>query len=88
MSPVGEIADAMIDGSLCQTCGVDLGEAVGYPRNCWACSYDSKAVHFPDGIPKHKVPCPTCGKRVKAIGLAQHQAMVHGSGSTVKADEG
>lgn len=32
---MGEIADAMINGELCEMCGVALdGDAPGYPRYC------------------------------------------------------
>lgn len=32
---MGEIADMMLDGTLCEGCGVYLeGEANGYPRYC------------------------------------------------------
>lgn len=35
---MGEIADAMINGFLCQYCGVFLdGEEPGYPRSCEDC---------------------------------------------------
>ena len=34
---MGEIADAMIDGELCQECGVYIGPATGYPRSCSDC---------------------------------------------------
>ncbi len=36
---MGEIADAMLDGFLCQVCGeVVDGDDPGYPRSCNACS--------------------------------------------------
>lgn len=34
---MGEIADLIIDGEICQTCMCELGEAVGYPRYCEEC---------------------------------------------------
>lgn len=35
---MGEIADMMISGLLCQTCGVLIdGEEPGYPRFCTGC---------------------------------------------------
>jgi len=36
---MGDIADSMIEGLLCQYCGVFLdGEEPGYPRSCYACA--------------------------------------------------
>lgn len=31
---MGEIADAMINGDMCEGCGIYLGEGSGYPRYC------------------------------------------------------
>lgn len=36
---MGEIADMMIDGILCEECGEYIGDAVGYPRLCSGCSH-------------------------------------------------
>lgn len=34
---MGDFVDLMLDGVLCEGCGVLLGEGVGYPRRCPAC---------------------------------------------------
>jgi len=34
---MGDIADMMLDGTLCERCGEYLGEAEGYPRYCPSC---------------------------------------------------
>jgi tRNA(Ile2) C34 agmatinyltransferase TiaS len=35
---MGEIADLMINGDICESCGVELeGEGSGFPRRCLAC---------------------------------------------------
>ena len=36
---MGDMADLIIDGEVCQICGVDFydGEAPGYPRTCDGC---------------------------------------------------
>lgn len=34
---MGEITEMMLEGELCELCGVYLGEAVGYPRKCADC---------------------------------------------------
>jgi hypothetical protein len=45
---MGDIADMMLDGSMCNGCGVLLGKANGYPRLCKDCGGDEF------GIPKKK----------------------------------
>lgn len=44
---MGDIADAMINGEMCEMCGVPLeGEAYGIPRYCSAeCADDRGADH-------------------------------------------
>lgn len=34
---MGEIAEMMLDGTLCQCCGEFLGAEDGYPQSCRAC---------------------------------------------------
>lgn len=34
---MGEIAEGMINGDLCEGCGVWMGEGDGYPRKCEEC---------------------------------------------------
>jgi hypothetical protein len=40
---MGEISEMMLDGTLCQICGVypDDDDAGGYPRTCADCSEES-----------------------------------------------
>lgn len=38
---MGEIADMMLDGSMCELCGEYLGEGDGYTRLCAGCSEDA-----------------------------------------------
>ena len=35
---MGEIADMMLDGTMCQGCGEWLGEPQGFPGYCSACA--------------------------------------------------
>ena len=35
---MGDIADMILDGDLCEGCGVYLGGGDGYARKCAACS--------------------------------------------------
>ena len=69
---MGEIAEMMLDGTICQVCGEFMGDECGFPRTCTACQ---PRDHKTPAIAKMK--CPTCGKKVKAIGLADHQRDVH-----------
>jgi hypothetical protein len=39
---MGEIADMMLDGTLCQVCGAYIGDAEGYPRTCIGCREDEE----------------------------------------------
>ena len=44
---MGEIADAMLDGTLCAGCGDYLGRDDGFPIYCAGCK-----PHFPENAPK------------------------------------
>jgi hypothetical protein len=37
---MGEIAEMMLDGTLCQVCGEYLGEGDGFPVTCAGCNAD------------------------------------------------
>jgi Zn finger protein HypA/HybF involved in hydrogenase expression len=70
---MGDVADMMIDGTLCEGCGVVLdGEAPGHPRYCRHCD-NQRGPSIAPG----KVKCPECGKHVKASGLNDHQRDRH-----------
>ncbi len=73
---MGEIAEQMLDGSLCEGCGVYLGEAVGYPRRCHSCMKAQRADAVrPDRYARprqQKITCPVCSKKVTIVGLAHH----------------
>lgn len=78
---MGEIAEMMLDGDLCEGCGVYMGgPGRGVPRRCADC-------RKPSPRPLAKVKCPTCGKQVKAAGLADHQRDAHGK-AAVATDAG
>ena len=68
---MGEIADMMIEGMLCQQCGAYLGEGDGFPVTCEDCAGEDS--HHQDD----RVGCPHCGKRVKQIGLQDHIRAKH-----------
>lgn len=78
---MGEVADMMIDGEMCQYCGDFIGDAVGYPRSCDDCaSEDDVKLEKTRKIIKTnlaKIKCPECGKKVAESGLNQHIAAKH-----------
>ena len=47
---MGEIADMMLDGTLCEGCGVYLeGEPTGYPRYCSGACASGRGATVPSG---------------------------------------
>lgn len=79
---MGEIADAILDGDLCQVCGVYMEGGNGYPQTCGGCLHDTKPRRAPAHKPSTfervgKESCPTCGKRISLWGLDQHNLMKH-----------
>jgi len=73
---MGEIAEMMLDGTLCECCGSYIGRgSQGYPGYCSRqCAEDRNAVESA----AKKVKCAACGKKVKKIGLTQHMKDKHG----------
>lgn len=39
---MGEVSEMMLDGTLCQKCGVFIGEPTGSPKTCKACKQIDK----------------------------------------------
>lgn len=73
---MGEIAEMMLDGTLCAGCGVFLNdEPQGYPCYCRDCGSPQRTL--PKQPPAKKCKCPTCGKRVKEVGLNDHMRDAH-----------
>jgi Zn finger protein HypA/HybF involved in hydrogenase expression len=73
---MGDVADMMIDGTLCEGCGVYLeGESHGVPRYCTGCMSNDDVSMINTNT---KVNCPKCQRRVKEIGLADHMRDKHG----------
>lgn len=57
---MGEIADMIMDGILCQSCGAFMGSGDGFPVSCPGCRRPArKAAHVPQ--PKG-VGCGNCGR--------------------------
>jgi hypothetical protein len=76
---MGEIAEMMLDGTLCEGCGDFLNdEPPGYPCYCRDCQRDkAKDYLAKTPPPKPKVKCTVCGRNVKAVGLADHMKDSH-----------
>ena len=80
---MGEIADMILEGQMCQECGEFLGEGDGYPTYCDDCKPEEEiekriiASIVKEQKPS-KVPCPVCRKKVKPAGLEMHKRDVHG----------
>lgn len=45
---MGDIADAMIDGDMCQYCGEWIGDGAGYPQTCAACDDEDEIEELDD----------------------------------------
>ncbi len=73
---MGEIADMMLDGTMCSSCGEFLGGDEGYPVMCKSCESENNDEPLAKPL-KKKVKCPECGKKVKAVGLSMHIHDVH-----------
>jgi hypothetical protein len=70
---MGEIAEMMLDGTLCESCGIPLNDdPPGYPCMCAHCHVSKRIYTAPA-----KVKCPVCKKKVKHNGLADHVRDAH-----------
>ncbi len=101
---MGEIAEMMLDGTLCAGCGEYLGESTDLPTYCADCAKDMKQdgrMVKGTGVGhgfydlgkrpdplKPKVKCKICGRRVKDIGLANHMKDAHGKPNEVQPQQG
>ena len=88
---MGEIADMMLDGTLCQGCGIymDDDSEPGHPRFCYSCRREQREAAPPRfSVPSNlaKVACKICGRHVKAVGLKDHMRDRHGSPQNGKGD--
>lgn len=78
---VGEAAEMLLDGTLCEGCGEYMGDSCGYPRRCAGCDEepdDSQPVNYK---PPRDVPCPypECERKFRSREAAgQHWVDSHG----------
>lgn len=79
---MGEYADMMLDGTMCQSCGEYIGSDSGFPTFCRNCERDNRSEYgLVSGLAPNnptKVACKKCGRHVKAVGLHQHMRDKHG----------
>lgn len=64
---MGEVSEMMLDGTLCQECGIFVGEPEGFPRKCPGCtSRRAKAAHVKRAKQTRSHHChwPGCEKPV------------------------
>lgn len=83
---MGDIAEMMLGGAMCESCGTYLGGGDGFPRLCPSCERyadinpaPTQGTAVQQVADTHKT-CRKCGKRVKAAGLKDHQRDKHGIG--------
>lgn len=88
---MGDIADMMLDGTLCQGCGCFISaNSQGFPGYCGSCGREAKAGRKQANVARSaaqhaaakKSPCHACGRRVSFVGMADHIKDSHG----IKAD--
>jgi hypothetical protein len=75
---MGDIADMMLEGQMCQGCGVILGDGDGFPDFCQSCKDENACdAHGEIPVKKQKVKCDECNKWVSPIGMQQHKIAKH-----------
>lgn len=74
---MGDVADMMLDGTLCQGCGEFIGE--DFPSYCGSClSIGDERAGQKAAQPAVKVECSVCQRRIKPVGLKDHMRDAHG----------
>ncbi len=77
---MGEIADMMLDGTLCACCGCELGQDTGYPIYCDGCKPDFIDEHPKFVSTPRAHECGFCGKRFRQRDhMHQHARDKHGA---------
>jgi hypothetical protein len=89
---MGEIAELMLDGAMCQWCGEVLGDGDGYPVVCAGCQRQHDVNEFgedrstptestpiePRLTRKYECPIEGCNRKLKTpYGVEQHVRMSH-----------
>lgn len=86
---MGDIADMMLDGTLCEGCGEYLGDDGGFPMRCRSCASDLEEAerHMQERAPKQtaavpKIACPVCNRILKITGIGEHWKVKHSRASS------
>ncbi len=76
---MGELADLILEGALCQQCGHDFMESSGYPRLCSSCSKPARpATKKPAPPATKKHGCVLCPRKFSSTtALADHTRAAH-----------
>lgn len=75
---MGDVSDMMLDGTLCEGCGVYLnGKSQGIPRMCRDCQQIVASQPRREGLSHGMIRCKKCGKVVKEAGLYNHMKDKH-----------
>ena len=61
---MGEIADMMLEGILCQQCGVYMEGDAGFPRTCASCRRQNRIEDHNEKLAPGG-HCAVCGKKVR-----------------------
>ena len=85
---MGEYAEMMLDGTLCEGCGIPLGSGGLGPRRCAGCApyyQHGPVISYPASTrpdPRRKIACSLgCGRKFKTEGaMEQHIQVYHGKG--------
>ena len=71
---MGDVADMMLDGTMCEGCGVFMdGEAPDYPRLCKGCAKDRRKMgHIVEPNGEFWIDCgPPTNRKLKAMPQAK-----------------
>ncbi len=76
---MGEIAEMMLDGTLCEGCGEYIGSDAGYPQYCSDECAAGRGMGDDDMPQQKNVQCSACAKRfVSDAARDQHYRAKHG----------
>jgi hypothetical protein len=82
---MGEIAEAMLDGTMCECCGEYIGSDAGYPQYCSDQCAHNRGISpdlegMSEAVKKYArlFPCDICDKRLRTVeGVEQHKRAKH-----------
>ena len=81
---MGEIAEMMLDGTMCQSCGEFLGGDEGYPVSCPSCAEDEPVEPDPVYAPVSKAERRSSKRQRKNERYRQMQSIIHRAHNTIE----